>query len=179
MDQELFQLISEAKEGKQDAFEQLITRYKGAVYRQAYAMLGDHMEAEDVTQEVFVKIYYSLSSLESAYAFTSWLTKITFNLCYDLIEKRKKKVTVTSENLDQLTRPNPPPSSRLIERKDLQLTLQEAMQNLSLEHREVIVLRDIQGYSYDEIAKLLKVPSGTVKSRLYHARLALKNELSK
>ncbi|MFV9510226.1 RNA polymerase sigma factor [Tepidibacillus sp. LV47] len=176
MDLELFQLISEAKEGKQDAFEQLMTRYKGVVYRQAYAMLGDHMEAEDVTQEVFLKIYNSLSSLESPYAFTSWVTKITLNLCYDQIEKRKKKMAVTSENLDQLARS---PSGGLIERKELLLTLQKTMQKLSLEHREVIILRDIQGYSYNEIAKILQVPVGTVKSRLYHARLALKNELSK
>ncbi|WP_339061601.1 sigma-70 family RNA polymerase sigma factor [Tepidibacillus marianensis] len=174
MDQELYQLIVEAKEGKITSFESLITKYKGAVYRQAYSMLNDHMEAEDVTQDVFVKVYYSLTTLESPYAFTSWVTKITFNLCYDRIEKKKKKATIASGNLEQISQKHSLSTDRTMERKNLQLTIEEAMNSLSLEQREILILRDIQGYTYDEISESLKIPVGTVKSRLYNARLALK-----
>jgi len=178
LDQDLYQLIIEAKEGKISSFEALITKYKGAVYRQAYSMLNDHMEAEDITQDVFVKVYYSLSTLESPYAFTTWVTRITFNLCYDLIEKKKRKATISSESVEYGSQKHLVSSENSMERKNLQLTIEEAMKNLSLEQREILILRDIQGYTYDEISDSLKIPVGTVKSRLYNARLALKRELS-
>ncbi|WP_047153179.1 RNA polymerase sigma factor [Aneurinibacillus tyrosinisolvens] len=175
MNEELYTLIREAKRGNKEAFVQLIRRYNGAVFRQAYAMLHDRMEAEDVSQEVFLKVHSSLAKLENEYAFTSWLTRIVFRLCYDRIEKKKKEKVIFTEGLEE----NIPSSfGESVEYKHMQLSIEEAMQKLSPEHRSVIVLRDIQGFSYDEMADMLQIPVGTIKSRLHTARLTLRSELT-
>lgn len=172
VDQELYSLISEAKKGSKDAFALLLNRYKGIVFRHAYGMLSDRMEAEDVTQEAFIKVYYSLSKLENEFAFSSWLTRIVSRLCYDRLQKRKKEGVIDEAIREQST-------EETVEQKQLHLTIEEAMNTFSREHREVILLRDIQGYSYDEIADILGIPLGTVKSRINAARLLLRNEITR
>ncbi len=170
MNLELHQLIQEAQKGDQQSFSQLVHQYKGHVYRQAYAMVNDKMEAEDIAQEAFIKAYYSLHKLENTYAFVSWLTRIVSNVCYDHLQKLSKRKTVSIEQpLEDHHSP--------IEATSLKLSIREALQHLSLEHRSVIILRDIQGFSYHEISEILKVPLGTVKSRINAARTDLKNEL--
>jgi len=176
VNQELNQLVHQAKQGNKQAFEQLMTQYKGKVFRHAYAMLGDRMEAEDVSQEAFIKVYYSLHKLDSEYAFVSWLTRIVSNLCYDRIQKKKKKHIIIEDGLDE-TLAESPDSEGSLQNKQLQLTIEEAMQTLSSEHREVIVLREIQGFTYDEMADILQIPKGTVKSRIHTARLELQKQL--
>lgn len=171
MDQELYKIISYAKSGDKDAFALLVKKYKEKVFRFAFGMLSDRMEAEDVSQEAFIKAFYSLSKLENEYAFTSWLTRIVSNLCYDRIQKRRKENLISSELIETNI------SSNEMERTDLNMTIQEAMKILSLEHREVVLLRDVEGYSYDEIAAMLNIPLGTVKSRINTARLLLRKEM--
>jgi RNA polymerase sigma factor (sigma-70 family) len=170
VDQQLYSLISEAKKGGKDAFALLLNRYKAAVFRHAYGMLGDRMEAEDVTQETFIKAYYSLSKLENEFAFTPWLTRIVSRLCYDRLHKRKKESAIDEKILEQTTEGS-------LEQQQLRITIEEAMNKLSPEHLEAIVLREVQGYSYDEIAGMLEIPLGTVKSRINAARLLLRNEM--
>lgn len=174
MDEELYQIIYKAKRGDQNAFARLVNKYHGSVFRQAYAMVGDRMAAEDVTQDAFIKAFYSLGKLDNEYAFTSWLTRIVSNVCYDHLKKAKKKKVVSLEENE-----NAGPSELTIERSQMRLNIREAMQTLSKDHREVIVLRDIQGYSYQEIADILQIPVGTVKSRISIARLELKKELTR
>ncbi len=173
MDQELFRLIGKAKSGDTDAFALLVKQYKDQVFRFAFGMLSDRMEAEDVSQEAFIKAYYSLSRLENSYAFSSWLTRIVSNLCYDRIQKRKKENTLSSERIEASM------SEQGMERSDLHLTIEEAMKTLSPEQREAILLRDVEGYTYDEIAGMLNIPLGTVKSRIHAARLMLRKEMKK
>jgi RNA polymerase sigma-70 factor (ECF subfamily) len=173
VDQELFRLIGKAKSGDTDAFALLIKQYKDRVFRFAFGMLSDRMEAEDVMQEAFIKAYYSISRLESNYAFSSWMTRIVSNLCYDRIQKRKKENTVSSDQMEAGI------STGGMERSDLHLTIEEAMKTLSPEHREAILLRDVEGYTYDEMAGLLHIPLGTVKSRINAARLLLRKEMKK
>lgn len=172
MDEELYQLILAAKKGETEAFTQLMRQFKGSVYRQAYAMLNDEIDAQDVSQEAFVKAYYSLNKLKSEYAFVSWLTQIVFRLCHDRMQKKQKDEQLVSYLKKEQ------PNLRLMEQTQLKLSIEDAMSGLSPEHREAIVLRDVQGFSYDEIAGILKIPVGTVKSRIHIARLYLKNELS-
>ncbi|MFD3447469.1 RNA polymerase sigma factor [Microbacteriaceae bacterium 4G12] len=174
MDQELHQLISLAKKGNEEAFTQLVTRFKGDVFRHAYAMVHDRMEAEDIAQEAFFKAYVSLAKLENEYAFVSWLTRIVANLCYDRLKKIQKDLHHQTDSEEMLLE-----TSSSIERSQQRLTIQEALQTLSVEHRTAIVLRDMQGYSYDEIAEILHIPVGTVKSRISIARTALRKELSR
>jgi RNA polymerase sigma factor (sigma-70 family) len=168
LDDKLFTIIREAKQGSKIAFTLLMERYKDHVYRYAYGMLGDTMEAEDAAQETFIKVYYALPKLENEAAFSSWLTRIMSNICYDRHKKKKLKF---SELNDQMY-------ENQTEQQQLRLSLTEAIQKLSIEHREVILLKDVQGYSYDEIGEMLKIPLGTVKSRINAARLRLRNELS-
>jgi RNA polymerase sigma factor (sigma-70 family) len=174
VDEELYQIIYKAKRGNQQAFASLVKRYKGSVFRQAYAMVGDRGDAEDVAQDAFIKAYYSLGKLENEYAFTSWMGRIVSNACYDHLKKAKKKASVSldeNENAGQ--------KEFTIEKSQMRLNIREAMQTLSQDHREAIVLRDIQGYSYQEIADILQIPVGTVKSRISNARLELKKELTR
>jgi len=175
VEQDLKKLIRKAKNGNVDAFSALITMYKGQVFRHAYAMVNDRMEAEDIAQEAFVKAYYSLSKLDHEYAFVSWLTRIVTNLCYDRLKKIQKKTSMQTEIDEQEVSK----SASNIEQANMRIQLQEAMKKLSPEHRSVLVLRDIQGYSYNEIAKIVDIPLGTVKSRINIARKILKNELSR
>lgn len=177
MDQELYQLVYDAKRGNIEAFTQLVKRSKGSVYRQALAMVNDATEAEDIAQEAFVKAYISLSKLESEYAFAAWLTRIVSRLCHDRVQKRKREQQLTRDNLDERI-PASDASRGSAEQMQWQINIREALQKLSVEHREAIVLRDIQGFSYDEMADILQIPAGTVKSRIHAARLALRNELA-
>ncbi|HEX6922273.1 MAG TPA: sigma-70 family RNA polymerase sigma factor [Bacillales bacterium] len=172
MGEELFQLIHKAKRGDRTAFAELVKKYKGPVFRHAYAMVNDRMEAEDIAQEAFIKAYYSLAKLEHEYAFASWMTRIVSNLCHDRLKKLKKQRIV---NIDQVQGTQ----TSSIDESELKLTIQEAMQRLSPSHREALVLRDIQGFAYDEIAEQLKIPLGTVKSRINIARRELKIALSR
>ncbi|RXZ00040.1 RNA polymerase sigma factor [Fictibacillus sp. S7] len=174
MDQELQQLIVKAKKGDQDSFSELIQRYKGKVFRHAFAMVHDQMEAEDITQEAFVKAYFSMDQLKEEYAFSSWLTRIVTNLCYDRIKKREKlpQLQIDPEQTELMA-----DTHSEVENLQLRINLQLAMQKLTPEHRTVIVLRDIQGFSYQEIAEILEIPEGTVKSRINIARKELRKEL--
>jgi RNA polymerase sigma factor (sigma-70 family) len=180
VDQELHDLIMRAKQGDKPAFASLVERYKNVVFRQAYGMLNDIMEAEDVLQEAFVKAYISLKSLDSVYAFASWLSRIVHRLCYDRLEKRKKEKAVITEWSDvENDLANVGNSVGSIEQKQLQIDLHRALQSLSSEYRSVLLLRELYGLSYQEIARVLNIPEGTVKSRIHGARLALRNKLKK
>jgi RNA polymerase sigma factor (sigma-70 family) len=172
VDEELNRYVREARLGNKEAFTELIHRFKGNVYRHAYGMLGERTEAEDVVQEAFIKAYYSLSRLEADYAFATWIMRIVSNLCLDRLKKHTKSQTVSNERMAEL-------ATEHHENTHLRMTLEEAMQQLSPDHRQVILLHDVQGYRYEEMADLLAIPLGTIKSRLNAARLALRNELKK
>ncbi|MDI3535244.1 MAG: hypothetical protein PWQ82_1609 [Thermosediminibacterales bacterium] len=176
MDQELYYLVKKAKKGNKDAFADLVRLYKGPVFRQAFAILNDRTEAEDVSQEAFLKAYYSIKKLNSEYAFVSWLSRIVTNLSTDKLKRRGKEKVATQQWINEHAAfsgnwRDP------IEDKELELNIRKALQKLSTQHRNIIVLRDVQGFSYEEIAKILKVPVGTVKSRIHAARLALREKL--
>ncbi|MGE8206937.1 RNA polymerase sigma factor [Heyndrickxia sp. NPDC080065] len=174
MDIELTKLIREAKKGSQEAFTKLVSKYKAQVFRHAYAMVNDRMEAEDIAQEAFVKAYLSLSKLDNEYAFVSWLTRIVSNLCYDKLKKNQKLKELTIETDIKIMT-----NTTDIDRSQLRLELKEALKKLSIDHRTALVLRDVQGFSYEEISGILNIPIGTVKSRINSARLALKKDLSR
>lgn len=176
MDEELHHIIREAKQGSKAAFAELVRRFKDHVYRYAYGMLGDKMEAEDVSQEAFVKCYTSLSRLESEFSFASWLNRIVFNLCMDRLKKRQREKTSTASDtaLADMEQSGAQERRRA---EELKGTIEEAMGQISPDHRQIILLHDAQGYRYEEIARMLGIPVGTVKSRLNSARLALRHAM--
>ncbi|WP_029419923.1 RNA polymerase sigma factor [Alicyclobacillus macrosporangiidus] len=174
MNDEHWQWIRAAQAGDQEAFAHLVHSYKDYLFRTAYAILRDHGEAEDVVQEAFVKAFLSLSGLKDERAFPTWITTITTRLALDSIRRRRPDVSLgDSEAVPHRDRGAVPASVA-----ELRLDLAAALAKLSPEHRAVIALREIQGFDYREIAEILGIPIGTVRSRLHTARMQLRNLLS-
>lgn len=180
-------LVGRALENDLAAFEQLVERYQGKMVGYAARMLGDADEAEDVAQEVFIKAYRSLASFRGDSAFSTWIYRIATNLCIDRIRKRKRRPQ-QAYSLDEPVdkeeergvREIPDASgepNHNVEREELREHVRQVMAGMPEKMRTVLVLCDIQGLSYEQIAKILKCPIGTVKSRLFHARADLGRRL--
>lgn len=179
-------LVADAKAGRLEAFDQLVLRHQQMIFAVAMRMLGDADEATDVAQDAFVRAYQSLAAFRGESKFSTWLVSITMNLCRNRRRwwGRRKKVIVASTDDpieageeatlgQQLEDPGPSPSD-IAQRRERQSQLMQALQRLDTLHRSVVVLRDIEGNSYEEIAVVLKCEVGTVKSRLNRARAQLR-----
>ncbi len=170
------ELIRLAASGGRDAFSALMERYEQRVYHQALRLVGHPEDAADVTQEVFFKAWRGLPRFQGDSAFSTWLYKLTDNAAIDLLRREKKRRGDTS--LDDAggaalpADPAPTPQQAL-EAKELRRAVADGLARLSGEHRRVLVLREVNGLSYEEIGGMLGLPSGTVKSRIARARLAL------
>lgn len=168
-------LIHEVLSGNADAFAAIVDRYKARVFTLAYSMLSCREEAEDVSQEAFVKIYRSLKTYDAGRTkFSTWIYRITYNLCVDHLRKRKKTAPL-DENMPAASSKAP---EELIVAADRDRMIREAVQNLPEEYRVPLVLFHFQGLSYREICGVLKVPLSIVKNRLFRARKMLKEKLS-
>lgn len=179
-------LIKKAQKGEVEAFEQLIRDYEKRILNYCFRMLGNLSDAEDAAQEVFVKIFRFIGSFNGQSSFSTWLYRIASNVCLDLLRKAKRRpqdtVSIHQENDDgeeysiaiEDTEPNPYERAQLSE---AQQALKKALEQLSDEHRQVVILRDIEGLSYEEIAEAMGTAPGTVKSRLNRARQMLKKLL--
>lgn len=180
-------LLERAKTGDVKAFEMLVEAYQRKIYNIALRMIGNSDDAYDLAQEVLIRIYKSIGSFKEQSSFSTWVYRITTNVCLDEIRKRKNKWTVSldedirlddSEIKREIESDDPKPDE-MTEKAELKKTITEAINKLNEEHRIVIVLRDIHGFSYEDIAKIVKCPEGTVKSRINRARQALKSILEK
>jgi len=171
--------------GNTQMFSRLIDNYKNMVYNLAYRMSNNSHEAEDISQEAFLRAYQSLARFNSSYKFSTWLYQITLNIIRD----RFKKKEIDSVSLDTPIEaddseffPQPADSinnpEQIIAQKEDARVIQQAILSLPLKYREVIVLRHLQDLSYIEIANILKLPQGTVKVRLYRAREQLRKILA-
>ncbi|CQR54651.1 RNA polymerase sigma factor [Paenibacillus riograndensis] len=167
VDEKLSLTIDRARRGDQEAFAELVSRYKGIIFRHAFGMLGDRQEAEDASQEIFIKAYLALSKLSDVHAFSSWLMRIATNLCKDKLKQRTKAIG-TQDMLEETIPVDSAADS------DLKISMQDALARLSVDQREILLLHDVQGYRYEEIAELTDIPIGTVKSRLFSARMSLR-----
>ncbi len=172
-----FALVAKAREGDRKAFSQLVEFYQRRVYAIAFGILRSREDAWDAAQEAFVKAYKNLDRFEGTAAFYTWLYRITYNLSIDHLRSRKRRTTVAlDENRKleaalqksgQTTADHP---DDVTDRKELSKVLHEAMDKLTDKHRAIIVLREIEGLSYEEMADVLGISKGTVMSRLFHAR---------
>jgi len=175
-------LVSAAKTGDLPAFNQLVLTYQSLAYNVAYRIVGDGDSAADATQDAFIKAYKALNSFRGQ-SFKPWLLRIVTNTCYDYLRAKKRKPT---SNLDDAI-VNPEHSWRLVdpaespesyaERIELGRALQQAIDQLPPEQRTIVILSDMQGFTYDEIAEATGVSLGTVKSRLSRARAKLRDYL--
>lgn len=177
-------LVEQAQAGSQDAFAALVERYQGKVYNLALRLTGSPEDAADVAQEAFLKAWRGLPSFQWESNFYTWLYKLTHNAGIDFLRRRKRQQEAESSlsldgadsGLAALT-PDPSPSpQQQLEHKELQAALSQGLARLSPDHRQALSLR-LSGLSYAEIAQVLSVEEGTVKSRIARARLSLRNFL--
>ncbi|MCL2013035.1 MAG: sigma-70 family RNA polymerase sigma factor [Cystobacterineae bacterium] len=186
-------LIRRMKKGDLGAFRQLIERYQRKAYAVAFGMLKNREEALDVTQEAFIKIHKHMDCFKGDASFYTWLYRILFNLCVDVLRKHKGRALVDMELEEALNReeeekgesPHGLLSSSLgtspqknVLQKELAQKLQEAMASLPEIYRAVLLMREIEGMSYEDLSKTLKIPKGTVMSRLFHARAKMQQQLA-
>jgi len=170
--------------GNTQIFSRLIDNYKNMVYNLAYRMSNNPHEAEDISQEAFMRAYQSLTHFNPSYKFSTWLYQITLNIIRDKYKKKEIDYvsldtpveTDDSEFYHQPADLTNSPEQIISQKENLQV-IQQAIYSLPLRYREVIVLRHLQDLSYIEIANILKLPQGTVKVRLYRAREQLKKIL--
>ena len=175
-------LIADCLGGKRDAFGELVSRYQGRLYNAAIRLVDNAEDAADVVQDAFLNAFTSLSSFKGDAEFFTWLYRIAFNTAISL--KRKKRPTVSLEagraGGDGIDPDDPSEYIRpgaALERTEEDQQLHAAMARLSHEHREALVLKDIEGLKYEEMAEILGVPVGTVRSRLHRARTELRDLL--
>lgn len=179
------ELVTRAKQGDQDAFAQLVEANQNKIYSLAYRMAGNPEDAADLAQEAFLRAWRTLPSFQGDSSFSTWLYRLTSNLCIDFLRKEKRRktvITVSSLDDDEGAAPTDVPDHRFnpedeLDRKELRNAVGQALLKLSDEHRQVLILRELDGLSYTEIADRLELGEGTVKSRIARARLALRNIL--
>jgi len=172
------ELIARCQRGDRGAFEPLFRRYRDQAHGFALGLVGSPDEALDLTQEAFVRAYRALKRFEPGAAFEPWFFRILRNLCLNALRRRKTWQMVPWEAVGDFRAGGGESPSAAVERKELQEAVWLALSELSEEHREIIVLKDFQDRSYKDIAGILDCPVGTVMSRLYYARQALKVKLN-
>lgn len=183
------QLVARCKKGDSQAFELLVKRYQRRAYAVALGMLHNSEDAQDATQEAFIKAYRYLDKFKGTSSFYTWLYRIVVNLCIDHLRKGSRVTSVEYD--DRLKRPDDvvqkgselKPSTlgtnpkKALAREELKKQIQLGLDSLSDKHRAVIVLRELQGLSYKEMAEVMKCSKGTIMSRLFHARKKLQEFL--
>jgi RNA polymerase sigma-70 factor (ECF subfamily) len=184
------EIVSSCKKGDTDAFEVLVNKYEKKMLNIAYRMIGNYDDACEIVQDAFVTAFKNLRHFREEARFSTWLYTIVVNLS----KNRLKRLTVKGHR-EELTLDNPvsqddrqtkrepvsgePSALERIEQRETKEVVQGCINSLDDEFKEVIVLRDIQGFSYEELSDMLKIKPGTVKSRLFRAREALKDCLKR
>ncbi len=184
------EVIEGCKAGDRKAFEKIVLFYQKRVLNYAYRMLGNMEEAKELAQEIFVSVFESISELREPAKFDAWLKQVSLNHCRNRWKYLKRRHYFSTDSMDDpietedgemaksFSDPSDPPDT-VFEKKQVQEWLQEGLLQLKEDQRELVVLRDIQGLSYDEIGKALNLAEGTVKSKLHRARMELKEILQK
>lgn len=170
------------------AFEQLIETHQTRIYNLIYRMIGNREESEDLLQEVFITVFKKIDSFRGDSSLSTWIYKIATNHCINrkkYLSRRKHYAKSSYSELSEHEQSesgsgiaeNLPRPDEMAEGKQMELLIQKAITSLDDEYKIVLILRDVQSLSYDEIEQILNVPAGTVKSRLHRARMALKEKL--
>ncbi|HWQ30639.1 MAG TPA: sigma-70 family RNA polymerase sigma factor [Negativicutes bacterium] len=178
-------LVKKSQTGDIESFELLISSYDKKAYNIAYRVMGNEEDAKDMAQEALLRVFRSIKDFKGQSSFSTWLYRIVTNVCLDELRRRKNDKhisidsTVQTENGEmhmELCSDKETPES-VYERVEQRELIKKAIQELNDEYRSVIVLRDIQGFSYDEISTMLECSLGTVKSRINRARSMLREKL--
>lgn len=177
-------VIAQARRGEESAFAELLRRYRAPVFNLCLRMLKNRDDAEDVAQDVFIKVFAMLDRYDERYAFRSWLFKISANQCIDFIRKNRVKMLSLDEPMqyrgEEIERQFPDDGAtpdETLESKELGTLLLDVTAELPPHYRSMIVLRHQEQMSYEEIAQVMDLPLGTVKARIHRARAMMKDKL--
>ena len=183
-------LVRRCQKGDQAAFRWLVERYQRKAFAQALGMLKDKDEAMDVAQEAFVKVYRYLDHFKGDSSFYTWLYRIVANLCVDRMRRKASAQSSDSVEFDEKleqeelatagilsTRLGTNPQKSAL-RAELAEKIDDALSMIPEKHREILVMRELEGMTYEDLARVLKIPKGTVMSRLFHARAKMQGLLS-
>lgn len=184
--EEDFELLAKFKKGDQQAFESLVRKYKTTVFNTIYSVMGNAQEADDIAQEVFLKVYTKADSFKGESSFSTWLYRITVNRCIDELRRRKNKIISYETEFNQeeklklkdvlANREND--ITEKLRQKELQDIIQKAMNSLPEKYRIILTLKEIEGLSYKEISQIMKISLAKVKIWLFRARQKLKGKLA-
>jgi RNA polymerase sigma-70 factor (ECF subfamily) len=180
------ELVRQAKAGSKEAFEALVVRHQSRVFAVAGGILRNREDVEDIAQQVFFKAYFSLKRFDQRAAFSTWLYKITVNECWDVLRKRKVRPLVLEVDLseeqsrqyqaaEQLSDGRPDASEQLASRE----RVDQLLGCLEERDRSMLVLKEVQGFSVEEIAEILEINANTVKVRLFRARQRIAESLKR
>jgi RNA polymerase sigma-70 factor (ECF subfamily) len=177
------ELVTTAVAGREEGFEELVRRYQRPISAYVYRMVGDYDAALDLTQEVFIKVYGSLSRYKPEYKFSTWIYKIAHNSAVDHLRRHSTREQSLMKDFEgdqreisiESHRPSPEQES---EREERRAEIEAVVRQLPSAYRELIVLRHSHDMSYDEIAEVTGLPLGTVKNRLFRARDVMRQEFS-
>ncbi len=179
------QLLERSKAGDVAAFEELIEAYQKKIFNLAFRIVQNYDDAADLAQEALIRIFRSIANFREQSSFSTWIYRITTNVCLDEIRKKKnarvlsldEEIHMEDGEMKRQIMSDDPQPDEVAEREELRRLIDDAIKSLPEDQRLVLTLRDIQGLSYEEISKILDCPGGTVKSRINRARQALKNVL--
>ncbi len=183
-------LIRKLRERDEKAFREIVELYRNRVYNLTFRMMGNAEEAEDVAQEVFITVFKSIDSFRGDAKFSTWLYRVTANHCKNRIKylsrRHERDKSEFDETIDRdqasgaLTGPSVSPRpDRHLEAVELEQVMRKAISELEEDHRLLVILRDIEELSYEEICHITELPEGTVKSRLHRARMALRKKMQR
>ena len=178
--------VSRLQANEDAAYDELVRAYHASIFQTAYRMLGDSTESADMVQDIFVKVFRNIQGFRGESSLKTWIYRIAFSEILNRLRSWKRRFRAYTVSMDddksgqaspmQLPSNGPSPLQAL-ETKEREEAIQAALNTLSREHRSIIVLRDIEGFSYTEIAEILGISCGTVKSRLARARTDMKKPL--
>jgi RNA polymerase sigma-70 factor (ECF subfamily) len=174
------ELVARCQIGEVDAFNELVGRHQDRVYAAVTRFCGNGEDAADVVQRAFINAYRKISEFKGDAAFSTWIYRIAFNQAISFRrENRRPSVSLHAKDEDGLIAE--PVDERApgesMESEETRKKVQQALERLEEQDRQIIILKDLQGHSYDEIAAILQIPKGTVRSRLHRARMELKEKL--
>ena len=177
------ELIARFQDGDSYAFDQLVRRYKDPLLNFIFRFIGDLIESEDIVQDTFYRVYKNKHYYKEVAKFSTWIYTIAGNLAKTELRKRKRRKIFSINKVTQSEKEFELPDPERDPEEEVNSTLTEkhiykAIRSLPPKFRQVIILRDVQGFSYEEISSIIKVPLGTVKSRVNRARLRLQDDLS-
>jgi RNA polymerase sigma-70 factor (ECF subfamily) len=183
-------LIRRLRDRDERAFRELVQEHRDRVYSLTYRMLGNRAEAEDVAQEVFIAVFKTVDQFREESKLSTWIYRVTVNHCKNRIKYLARRHQRDHSELDDSNEPagdgggeapqsTPRRPDRQVEGAEIDKLMQEAIAELEEEHRVLVVLRDLEDLSIEEIAEITGLPDGTIKSRLHRARLALRKKIQK